>query len=190
MNVSVDQTSFNYTLGAPSVMILQNGAGQVDVTGSVLVSDLLSSPATLRITVDATDNCSLMDETFRDVSVSDDTPPEIDVTVAPTNLWPPNHGLEKITANVIATDNCSNVTVALDSIVSDEPDNAIGVGDGNTDGDIQNAAFGTEDLMFDLRRERDQQQDGRTYTITYEATDGSDNTATDDATVHVAHDQN
>lgn len=189
VNVSVDQTSFNYTLGTPSVNIQQNGSGQVDVTGSVLVSDLLSSPATLRITVDATDNCSLSDQTFRDVSVSDDTPPEIDVSVAPTDLWPPDHKLETITANVTATDNCSNVTVVLDSIVSDEPDNEIGDGDGNTDADIQNAAFGTEDLMFDLRRESDQKQDGRTYTISYEATDGSGNSASDDATVHVEHDQ-
>jgi hypothetical protein len=190
VDVTVDQTSFNYTLGTPSVMIAQNGPLQVDVTGSVLVSDLTSSPATLRITVDAEDNCALSTSEFIDVSVSDETPPEIDVTVAPTQLWPPNHKMQTITANVTATDNCGDVAVVLDSIVSDEPDEANGIGDGHTFNDIQNAAFGTEDLTFLLRRERDQQQDGRTYTITYEATDGSDNTATDDATVHVAHDQN
>ena len=190
VDVTVTQTSLNYTLGTPSVMIAQNGPLQVDVTGSVLVSDLTGSPAMLRVTVDAEDNCALPSSEFVDVSVSDETPPEIDVMVAPTQLWPPNHKLETITANVTATDNCGSVTIALDSIVSDEPDNGVGIGDGNTNDDIQNAAVGTEDLMFDLRRERDQKQDGRTYTITYEATDGSNNTATDDATVHVAHDQN
>lgn len=190
VSVDVAQTSFNYTLGAPNVNVAQNGAGQVDVSGSVLVSDLQSSPATLRITVDGLDNCSFMGTSFQNVSVADETPPEIDVTVAPENLWPPNHKMETITANVVATDNCSNVTVALDSIVSDEPDNGTGIGDGNTVDDIQNAAFGTEDLFFDLRRERDRQQNGRTYTITYEAKDGSNNTATDVAIVHVAHDQN
>lgn len=190
VDVTVEQTSFNYTLGAPSVNIVQNGAAQVDVTGSVLVSDLLSSPATLRITVDALDNCAQPGTAFQDVSVSDETPPEIAVSVSPTELWPPNHKLREITATVTAADNCSNVSLALDSIVSDEPDNGTGIGDGNTVNDIQNAAFGTEDLMFDLRSERDQEQDGRTYTITYEATDGSGNTATDEATVHVPHDQN
>jgi hypothetical protein len=190
VDVMVDQTSLNYTLGTPSVSIAQNGALQVDVTGSVLVSDLTSSPATLRITVGATDGCSLLGAQFVDVSVSDETPPEIDVSIMPTNLWPPDHKLETITANVTASDNCPNVSVTLASIVSDEPDNAIGVGDGNTTDDIQDAAFGTEDLMFDVRRERNRMQDGRTYTITYEAADGSGNTATDEVTVHVAHDQN
>lgn len=190
VDVTVTQTSLNYTLGAPNVNVVQNGALQVDVTGDVLVSNLMSSPATLQIQVDALDNCLLMDSVVRNVSVSDETPPEIDASVSPTNLWPPNHMLETITANVTASDNCGDVTVALDSIVSDEPDNGTGIGDGNTVNDIQNAAFGTEDLMFDLRSERDKEQDGRTYTITYEASDGSENTATDEATVHVPHDQN
>jgi hypothetical protein len=114
----------------------------------------------------------------------------ISVAVEPDSLWPPDHKMQTITANVVATDNCSDVTVALDSVISDEPDNGTGIGDGNTVDDIQNAAAGTEDLMFDLRRERDQMQDGRTYTVTYEATDGSGNTATDTATVNVAHDGN
>jgi hypothetical protein len=190
VSVNVSALTANFTLGTPTVQTSQLFDNQVGVEGSVLVSDLTGGPARLRVSIGGTDNCSLQEESFRDVEITDDTPPEISVAVAPQSLWPPNHELETVTATVEASDNCSNVSVVLQEVISDEPDNGTGIGDGNTVGDIQGAALGTEDLQVLLRRERDQQQDGRTYTITYEATDGSNNTATDSATVTVAHDQN
>ncbi len=176
-----------YTLGVPNISILQNGAGQVDVSGSVLVSDLLSSPAVVRIEIDAVDNCGATDSSFELVEVSDTTPPMISVSLDPDTLWPPNHKMVDITATVVATDNCPGVSFVLDSVTSDEPDND--VADGDTDNDIQGAEIGTPDLEFMLRAERAGTMDGRTYTATYEAEDGSGNTASDSDTVVVPHDQ-
>ena len=176
-----------YTLGTPTVNVVQNGSTQVDVSGSVLVSDLMSSPVVVHVQVDGTDNCGEMDSDTVLVEVADTTPPEIDVSVSPDSLWPPNHKLHTIHANVIATDNCPGVSYVLSDITSDEPDN--GTGDGNTDADIQNADFGTPDLEFDLRSERAGGQDGRTYTVTYTATDVGNNSTEDSATVEVPHDK-
>ncbi|MFC6669434.1 hypothetical protein [Marinobacterium aestuariivivens] len=172
-----------FTLGAPNISIVQNGVGQVDVSGDVLVSDLLSSPAVVRIGIDAEDSCGTTSSDFRLVEVSDTTPPSIAVSLSQDTLWPPNHKLAQITANVVASDNCPGVSFELASVTSDEPDN--GIADGDTTGDIQNADIGTPDLMFELRAERAGNLDGRTYTAVYEATDGSDNTASDSDEVEV-----
>jgi hypothetical protein len=176
-----------YTLGTPTVNLMQNGSGQVDVSGSVQVSDLMSSPVVLRVRVDGTDNCGASTSDYVLVGVADTTPPEIDVSVSPDSLWPPNHKMHTIQANVTATDNCPGVSYVLTEITSDEPDN--GTGDGDTVNDIQNADIGTPDLEFDLRSERAGGQDGRIYTVTYTATDGANNSTNDSATVEVAHDQ-
>ncbi len=179
----------NYTLGAPNININQNGATQVDVSGSVLVFAIEGSPAKLQVIFNAEDNCGATDIAVRDVFITDSTPPMIEASVDPTTLWPPNHKMETITANVVVTDNCPGVSFVLADITSDEPDNAKGVGDGNTVNDIQNADIDTPDLSFDLRRERDKKQDGRTYTIVYTATDDANNASDDSATVTVAHDK-
>ena len=63
----------------------------------------------------------------------------------------------------------------LVSVVSNEPDNAPGGGDGNTSGDIQDADIGTEDYDILLRAERRGGGHGRIYMVTYEATDDSGN---------------
>ena len=75
----------------------------------------------------------------------------------------------------------------LDSVTSDEPDDS--TGDGMSINDIQGVAAGTADLEFQLRAERMMMGDGRTYTATYTATDGSDNEATDSDQVEVPSDQ-
>jgi hypothetical protein len=121
------------------------------------------------------------------VTVVDTTPPIISVTVTPTTLWSPNHKMVDIKATVTATDICDAAPVKkLTSIVSDEPDDAIGNGDGNTVDDIQ-AAIGTTVFAFKLRAERAGEGDGRVYTIKYTATDASGNSASATATVTVPH---
>lgn len=116
---------------------------------------------------------------------ADVTPPQISVTLDPAVLWPPNHDLRDVTATVIATDDSGEVSVVLESIVSDEADDEPGSGDGKTTGDIRDAAPGTFDVEFLLRAERSSAGDGRTYTVTYRATDPSGNAATASATVTV-----
>jgi len=79
--------------------------------------------------------------------------------------------------------------VILESITSNEPDDAPGGGDGDTTDDIQEAEFATDDREFLLRAERSGQRDGRIYTITYTATDASGNSSSASATVTVLHDK-
>lgn len=122
-------------------------------------------------------------------AVADTTPPAIQVTASPDDLWPPNHRMEDVVATVTATDACGTSTVVLESVVSDEPDNAEGNGDGNTVDDIQGAEAGTEDYAFQVRAERASGGNGRVYTATYTATDGSGNVGSGYALITVAHDR-
>jgi uncharacterized repeat protein (TIGR02543 family) len=122
------------------------------------------------------------------VTVRDTTPPTLSVTLTPNRLWPPNHKMVTVTADVQASDTCDpNPTVALVSITSNEPDN--GLGDGDTPNDIQNAAFGTDDRSFALRAERSGTGTGRIYTVTYRATNSAGKTSTASAQVVVPHSQ-
>jgi hypothetical protein len=73
------------------------------------------------------------------------------------------------------------------SVTSSVPDN--GLGDGDTAGDIAGAATGSDDRSFSVRAERAGNGPGRTYTVVYEATDASGNTAQATATVVVPHDK-
>ena len=119
----------------------------------------------------------------------DTTPPDISVSVTPDTLWPPDHKLIDIEATVVATDICSAPVVVLSSIVSDEPDDAPGNGDGHTINDIQEADIGTADFNFKLRAERSGMGDGRSYTVTYTATDLSGNSSSASSAVNVPHDK-
>src|SRR5262245_48605958 len=126
------------------------------------------------------------DESVTHVAVVDTTPPELSVSVAPAQLFPPNHKLFQVTVTVVATDTCdASPVVRLVAIMSNEPDN--GLGDGDQPRDIQGAEFGTDDRHFLLRSERSGTGPGRVYTITYSATDVSGNTTVSQATVTVPH---
>ena len=127
------------------------------------------------------------------VRVQDTLPPTIvSVGATPTYLWPPNHNMSNVTTTVIATDVCDpNPAVLLVGVASSEPDDAIGGGDGQTVNDIQGADTGTPDFTMQLRAERQGAGDGRIYTITYQAVDGSGNaSATSAANVDVPHSLN
>lgn len=183
VTVDVTETTGNATLGVPTVNVAQNGTTTVDVTASVLVTDLTASPAEVRFAVGALDNCSLQTHRNFFAQVEDTTPPTIEVALTPNTIWPPTHKMIDIEAMVTAEDNCGIVSFVLDSVVSDEPDDHIG--DGSFVDDIQGVEPGTPDLHFQVRAERMQQGDGRTYTASYTATDGSGNQASDSATVEV-----
>jgi hypothetical protein len=116
--------------------------------------------------------------------VLDVVAPTLSVSVSPSVLWPANHMLVPITATITVSDNCDpHPTVRLISVVSSEPDN--GLGDGDTPNDIQGVSVGTDDRQFKLRAERSAQGSGRTYTITYQATDASGNSTRKQVTVFV-----
>jgi hypothetical protein len=120
------------------------------------------------------------------ITVTDTQPPSLQVTLTPTVLWSPDHRLVRIDATISVTDSCGDAPpqVVLSSIISDQRDN--GVADGDTDDDIQDDAIGFLDQSFLVRAERAANDpNGRTYTVTYTATDGSGNKTQTSATVHV-----
>ena len=93
------------------------------MTGSVLVSNLSSSPAEVTVRVTAVDACGASTNDVANVDIVDNTAPTIDVSLNPSVLWPANHVMEPIQATVVANDNCAGVSFALTSVVSNEPDN-------------------------------------------------------------------
>jgi hypothetical protein len=119
--------------------------------------------------------------------IVDKTAPTLVVKLDPPVLETPNHRMFTVTATVYAEDFGSGIAnMELTSITSSEPD--VGNGDGNHPNDIQNAELGTDDRSFDLRAERSGQSLGRTYTVTYTATDRAGNITSATGTVIVSHD--
>ena len=170
-----------------------NGGAYTSGSGLVNNSDTVSVRHTSAATYDTATDTVLSIGGYSDVFTSTTMPecvstPALTVTLTPNRLWPPNHKMVTVTANVQASDTCDpNPTVTLVSITSNEPDN--GLGDGDTPNDIQNAAFGTDDRTFALRAERSGTGTGRIYTITYQATNSAGKTSAATAQVVVPHDQ-
>lgn len=112
----------------------------------------------------------------------DEIAPELELSLTPNSLWPPNHRYVTVEATAEAHDDFDPTpAVTLVSVTSNEPDNAAGGGDGNTTGDI----VILDQDSFRLRAERDETGSGRVYTVTYRAADACDNTTTESATVTV-----
>ena len=134
------------------------------------------------VTWNSTDNEGNVGSAIQTVTIEDTTLPDLTVSVTPSVLWPPNHKLIKVRVDIRVSDACdATPAIKLVSITSNELDN--GRGDGNTENDIQGAVFGTDDREFQLRTERSGKGRSRIYTITYEATDASGNTALKQVTV-------
>lgn len=134
------------------------------------------------VTLSATDLSGNVGTDNVTVTVTDTTPPDISATVTPSTLWPPNHKYVQVKINVTTSDTADpKPTIKLLSVTSSEPDNA--KGDGNTINDI----IVIDNYTLSLRAERGGRGTGRTYTLTYQATDASGNTATTTITVTVPH---
>jgi subtilisin family serine protease len=116
------------------------------------------------------------------ITVEDTTPPEFELSVTPTILWPPNHKMVEIIPSWTVSDECdSEPNVSLVGIVSSEDGNTIG--DGQTSDDIEIA----EDGSIFVRSERSGPGIGRIYTITYQAVDDSGNITAGSAVVAIPH---
>lgn len=112
----------------------------------------------------------------------DNTPPTLTIGAMPTILWPPNHTLVTITMAVTARDNITaNPVVRLVAITCDDACNPAS--------DVMGAAYSTDDRQFALLATRLGTGSGRTYKITYSATDQAGNATVATTMVVVPHDQ-
>jgi hypothetical protein len=115
------------------------------------------------------------------VTVNDTEAPQITLTTGTIELWPPNHSYTTLTMSQLvasATDNCDgNVfnNVVITSVSSDEAEDAPGNDDGSTVADIVIAA---NCKSVQLRAERDNNLNGRVYTINLKVTDAAGNMST------------
>ncbi|MDP2293129.1 MAG: ExeM/NucH family extracellular endonuclease, partial [Actinomycetota bacterium] len=105
--------------------------------------------------------------------------PTLSVELDQTVIWIPNHKYRTITATPTASGDV--VSIDLVSAVSNEPDNANGIGDGNTVNDV----VIVDDTTVKVRAERSALGQGRTYTMTWVATNDCGATTTATATVFV-----
>jgi hypothetical protein len=140
------------------------------------------------ITLEVSDAQGLADLDTITLAVVDTTPPQPSGSVSPSQLWPANHGMVPVSALLAASDLCdpaASIEIILDNATSDEADDAPGLDDGATVNDIQDAQAGTADFVVEVRAERDGSLAGRTYTLTYTATDSSGNAASTPLTVFV-----
>jgi len=160
-----------------------------ELSRSPLVQQALGVGDAQTYVLRAVDTYAQTDEDVTEVAVVDTTPPELEISLSRTAIWPPNHKFVPIQVSVTTSDVCdASPTVRLVSIESNEVAN--GNGDGNTPVDYSGAALGEPDVEFLLRAERSGTGIDRIYTITYEAEDDSGNKTVRQASVTVAHDSN
>jgi len=141
------------------------------------------------VTFTATDGAGNSSTCSTGAIVRDTTPPILAVTASPSVLWPPNHRQVPVRLTWQVSDMCDPVvSIRQVGVVSSEPDDEPGEDDGRTRGDVDSADSGAPDAEIFLRAERSAGGPGRTYEITYAATDASGNGTSALALVSVPHD--
>jgi len=185
-DVQLDGTGSSVGTNITYLWTTSDGAVFDDDTSLTPIGTFQFGVTQVTLTVTCTDAAGAIftEQAMTDVTIQDTTPPTISVELDKTCLWPPNHKYHKINAMVEAEDACDpNPVVALESVVSNEPDNDIG--DGNTTEDI---LLGDDGFSFNLRSERQGPGSGRVYTATYSATDAAGNFTEDSVMITVPHD--
>ena len=145
------------------------------------------------VTLTVTDPDGAADSCTAEVTVFDDSAPEVE-TAGLIEIWPPNHKhVEADLADCVLsiTDNCGgDIDIAdtgiITSIYSDEPEDVHGRGDGNTLDDIVIVG----DTAFDVRAERQGAGNGRVYGVSFEVSDGAGNSTPVSCSWGVPHSQN
>jgi hypothetical protein len=156
------------------------------------VNPIVTFPlGTTTITLTVSDGTYTDSDTV-DITIVDTTPPEIIQIGEPFDLWPPNHKYHTIEVSdfVLSVSDIGDLDIDIDDIIitsvsSDEPEDVTGNGDGNTLDDI----VIVDGQTVKLRAERQGAGNGRVYTINFEVTDISGNTAIGSCKVWVRHDQ-
>jgi pimeloyl-ACP methyl ester carboxylesterase len=188
--------------GPTGALVTLDGSGSSDPNGQPLeytwagpfgtrtgvTVDVTLPMGTHLITLTVDDEGGKYDSDLVVITVRDTTPPSLEVSLSPNELWPPNHKMVPIAASIQVGDLCDQAPeVQLLSITCNEPDN--GLGGGDRPNDIQGARIGADDRSFSLRCERAGGGNGRVYLVTYRAADASGNAVTESAEVRVPHSQ-
>lgn len=134
---------------------------------------------------------------------ADNAAPRLACSVDTTRLWPPRHQLVPVRITVVLSDDCAIAEDTLSVRVrSSEPDDALGLGDGCTRGDVAGrdgfsapvdvtSAFeldprtGAFSALVPVRAERSLFGRGRVYTVEVRAADRAGNAALASATIQV-----
>jgi len=144
------------------------------------------------------------------ITVVDTAPVQVSCHPSVTALWPPKHWMVEVTLTVAIDGDPTGFQLDEVRVRSDEPDDAIGNGDGNTTGDVEghdgystvpfggvdvtprfafDAASGEWSAVVLLRAERAGGGDGRQYTFDVRVLDASGNPAETSCVVVVPHDR-
>lgn len=108
-------------------------------------------------------------------------------------MWPPNHKYQWFDLSdcaTVTTEDCDGSTMDVDavgtitSVSSDEPEDLVGNGDGNTSNDM----LITGPASFALRAERAGGRNGRVYTVEFEVTNQAGDVTESACTISVPHD--
>ncbi|MDQ4080494.1 MAG: hypothetical protein M3125_07015 [Gemmatimonadota bacterium] len=121
------------------------------------------------------------------VRVQDTRAPTLAMNVTPTSLWPPNHTMRLVANDVAATDACDPKPTPAVTVTSNEAVNGLGDGDTAPDWSVEQDGAGLVDVW--VRSERSGLGDGRVYSLSAVATDGSGNGTSAAGTVRVPHNQ-
>jgi hypothetical protein len=162
-----------YTIGGVETIVAGNQA-IVPITAEGLVT----------IAYHSIDNAGNVESASTLTVRIDKTALTLSCSASPDSLWPPNGKLVDVTTDVVSSDALSGAAgLALTSVTSSEPDD--GIADGSTTDDIQGWTIGVADTSGMLRAERSGNGAGRTYTLSYVASDVAGNTSSCDALVRV-----
>lgn len=185
--------------GSSSANVTLDGSGSSDPDGDALTYEwseggssiatgesptlsLSLGTHTITLTVDDGSGETETDEVI--ITVEDTEAPTVDMTVGPTMLWPPNHTMHLVASGISASDVCCDGVTLVVEVTSNEPVNAKGDGDTDSDWDVVDNGDGTFDVW--VRAERAGKGSGRVYTITATATDCEDNETVSVRTVDVS----
>jgi hypothetical protein len=168
---------------------LDPGQPRQEVLGTGESLNTALPPGAHAVGLRVTDSQGSVDMAEMVIEVRDTIPPMLALMVNPASLWPPNHRMAPVQVAWQVSDRCDPTAgVSLVSATSNEPDDEPGAGDGNTTGDMADAAIGAADSLVYLRAERTGDGPGRTYALTYAARDTSGNATSALGVVMVPHD--
>ncbi|HEY5219546.1 MAG TPA: hypothetical protein VIJ16_07045, partial [Gemmatimonadaceae bacterium] len=136
------------------------------------------------------------------ITVAPPPSPTTTLSATPNSLWPPDHNYNTITVSAVIGAACGGTAPVVGGyVVSNEPDNSNGSGDGNTTGDVRvtlpsgrvllssnsspQVAFDPLTDKLQLRAERAGNNSDRVYSIVLTL----NGAPVDTATVVVGHDQ-